>query len=842
MTVTKSKKEKVINDLYYFYRYFIASSYPNSVPAPHIKKLASKLMQLYRGQSKNRLAVSMPPRHDLYDGTPVYTSNRGWINHGDLVVGDKVLSPNGGTTEVVKVLPKTTADNCFVFSNGDRIISGDYHLWKFHDYTNNVTRFFETREVMGRETHIANSYIANFKIPYKNKYISLIDKFKIPSPVQSNCITVDNPDGMYLVGENKTPTHNSKSSMVTLAFPLWLVFQNPNLKILVVNNSSNLSEKFGIQIREFIKKIGPLFGIYLSDVKRSSTHIMFTNEQGDLYDGSIRLVGAKGSITGQDADYLVIDDPYFGFDDITPTLLQKKIDWFHTIIEQRIEPHTKFIILHTRWHPHLRTTPILTTKGWKTHGDLKEGDYVYHPSGKPTKVVKVHPPVLVDNCFEFANGDKLVSGDHHLWNVYDWGNRKQRLMETHEIMERQTLIGEKKKRSNFLVDNPEPIQYPEQEVPIDPYWLGLWLGDGFSNRPSICCEGGDEDYCLKKTAYDVINLNKSGEGNCVAADYTYQGLLGKLKELNLYKNKHIPDCYLYNSIEVRMQLLAGLIDSDGSVEKSSNRVVFVNTNKTLLKQVYELMTCLSFNVHVEKRPAEVMNELKKKNNPLPIISRNDAYALRITPHLPIPTKIPRKEIKGNGVANRIGLINKYKVKPDWGNCITVEADDGMYLVGKNLTPTHNSNDLIGHFREADPESYDFIEFPALDEYNEPLWKQRYDTDFLLHIKKNVGERVFQSVYQQQPIDMTSNFFNLKHLKFGFPEGYTQEAVARAWDTASSDEDTKNDFTAGVKMARFGDQAVILDLIHGRFGSNTNRMIQNTAFMDTPTCHIVIETA
>ena len=77
---------------------------------------------------------------------------------------------------------------------------------------------------------------------------------------------------------------------------------------------------------------------------------MFSDENGDLYTGSIRLVGAGGSITGQDVDYLIVDDPYEGFTDITPTLLEKKINWFKTIIEQRIEPHSRLIILHTRWH------------------------------------------------------------------------------------------------------------------------------------------------------------------------------------------------------------------------------------------------------------------------------------------------------------------------------------------------------------------------------------------------------------------------------------------------------------------------------------------------------------
>ena len=146
------------------------------------------------------------------------------------------------------------------------------------------------------------------------------------------------------------PPRHSKSSMVTLAYPLWLLSHDPNLNILVVNNSAGLSEKFGIQLREYVKRIGPEFNLYLSDVKHSSTYLMFTDQEGNLYNGSIRLVGASGSITGQDADYIILDDIYAGFDDITPSLLAKKIDWFRTIIEQRIEPHTKLVILHTRWH------------------------------------------------------------------------------------------------------------------------------------------------------------------------------------------------------------------------------------------------------------------------------------------------------------------------------------------------------------------------------------------------------------------------------------------------------------------------------------------------------------
>ena len=497
-------EEDFLADLYLFYRYFIASNYRDSVPAPHIKKLAVKLMELaLHGDNKHRLAVSMPPRHPISKDCPVHTVNRGWIKHGDLKVGDYVISPTGKSVEVLKVLPTVMVDNCFEFSNGDRIICGDEHLWKFHDYNNNITRLFTAREVMNRELYVGNSYLSNFKIPSHNKYISLIDKYKVPS-VEGNCITIDSKDGLYLVGENNTPTHNSKSSMVTLAFPLWLLFQDPNVNIMIVTGSPKLAEKFGIQLREYVRELGQYFNVYLSNVKQASTHIMFCDRDGKLYRGNIMLASSGGGITGQDADYLILDDPYTGNDsEFTPSAKKKKIDWVNRVVEQRIEPHTKYCVLHTRWH---------------------------------------------------------------------------------------------------------------------------------------------------------------------------------------------------------------------------------------------------------------------------------------------------------------------------------------------------SQDIIGYYMDKEPDLYDFVVFPAIDEdTGEVLWKERYTKEEILKKKEIVGDRVFESVYQQKPIDTTSDFFNMQTLKFGVPENYTPQASVRAWDIASSDALSNNDFSAGVKMVRYDDYAVITDLVHGRFGGQINNIIKNTAFNDTPNTHIYIET-
>ncbi len=145
------------------------------------------------------------------------------------------------------------------------------------------------------------------------------------------------------------PPRHSKSSIMTIAFPLWLIFQDPDINILIINAEASLSENFGIRLREYVKDYGEIFDVKVSDVKHSSTHLKFENSKGDLYKGSIRLTGSNGSITGQDADILILNDIYKGFADITPSLLDKKIEWFKTMILQRKEPDTKLMILHTRW-------------------------------------------------------------------------------------------------------------------------------------------------------------------------------------------------------------------------------------------------------------------------------------------------------------------------------------------------------------------------------------------------------------------------------------------------------------------------------------------------------------
>ena len=158
----------------------------------------------------------------------------------------------------------------------------------------------------------------------------------------------DAPDRLCIT----QPPRTAKSSTITLSFPFWLILNNPDTNIVIVNNTQSLAENFGIRLRQLFidyKELLELNNIKLSDTKHSNSFFMFETLDGKLYDGSIKLMGTGGTLTGQNVDILICDDLIKGFSDCTPTLLAKKIEWFKSIILQRLEPHSKLIILGTRW-------------------------------------------------------------------------------------------------------------------------------------------------------------------------------------------------------------------------------------------------------------------------------------------------------------------------------------------------------------------------------------------------------------------------------------------------------------------------------------------------------------
>ena len=146
------------------------------------------------------------------------------------------------------------------------------------------------------------------------------------------------------------PPRHGKSTLITLAFPIWLILRNPRANILIITSTFSLAETMGIKIREIFKMYESLFNIRISQKKHASGWLMFEDENGNLTGGTIRLIGLGGQITGLNADYVIADDLVKGVSDTTPTVLDKTKEYFTGVVEQRLEPHSKIVVLGTKWH------------------------------------------------------------------------------------------------------------------------------------------------------------------------------------------------------------------------------------------------------------------------------------------------------------------------------------------------------------------------------------------------------------------------------------------------------------------------------------------------------------
>ena len=628
------------------------------------------------------------------------------------------------------------------------------------------------------------------------------------------------------------------------------------------------------------------------------------------------------------------------------------------------------------------STPILTSnRGWTTHGDLKIGDYVYGLNGEPTKIIGISDKSNCNQLITFSNGSKILAHEEHLWTVSKRGNKNPLTITTSEIKkDYQYTEKNGKKRYRYHLPFIKPIQYPKTELPLDPYFLGLWLGDGSSTKPCITHDPKDIE-SIEHIPYKISTICTHTETGVKTTYFSHQGIIKKIKELHLYNNKHIPRIYLEACVEDRLQLLAGLIDSDGSVDKNG-RVRFININKQLINDVFELCTGLGLYPYFHVRKKEDMNHYKR-NSKYNIKSTHDAYVVGFQPKYSIPTQIPRKKINKTPTHRRLAITDITTVKGEQGKCIEIENPDGIYLAGKQLIPTHNSkssmvtlayplwlifqnphlnilivsneaslaetfgiklreyikkygayfgvhlseskhssthlmfedkkglagsiklvgangsitgrdadyiiiddpykgfeditptllqkridwfdtiieqrieshtklailhtrwhsNDLQGYFKKNRSEDYHFISFPAIKENGEQLWPEKYTIEKLEKKRENIGERLFQSIFQQKPIDDSSNFFDLNKFHWHAPpEELTTIQMCRGWDVASSDPG-KNDFTAGVPMYLLNDNKSILitDFVHGQFGKDTSQKIKNQIILDGHDNISIIET-
>ena len=328
--------------------------------------------------------------------------------------------------------------------------------------------------------------------------------------------------------------------------------------------------------------------------------------------------------------------------------------------------------------------PILTPRGWRKHGDLRVGDTVFGPDGQPTEVIGLSADVDEVVPVTFSNGEVVRCHLNHEWTVFDRSAGRWRTLETRDIAARTLRNGPEGRGGRWTLQLPDTpcLVWPETELPVDPYVLGAWLGDGNAQQARIAHASQDEAVVegIEAAGFKITNrFTQESTGVCYAQ---IGGLRGHLRRMGVLDNKHVPETYLRASAAQRLSLLAGLVDTDGHVERDTGRVRFSTCSEALRDGVYDLALTLGFRPYVvEVQPATSSSG---------IVGRKVTYQVGFQPTMEIPTRLERKAIKVIAKRRRVGIVSVGPVETGGARSIQVQREDGLYVVGRHCVVTHNT--------------------------------------------------------------------------------------------------------------------------------------------------------
>jgi phosphate starvation-inducible PhoH-like protein len=367
-------------------------------------------------------------------------------------------------------------------------------------------------------------------------------------------------------------------------------------------------------------------------------------------------------------------------------------------------------------------TNVLTPDGWRPIGDLQVGDLVIGSNGEPTPVLGVYPQGEKDIYRVSAqDGSWTLACGEHLWTVRTHDDKRRD--KPWRVLETQDMIGNLRAAHYRRYELPmltAPVSHPEQEVPMDPYALGLLLGDGCltgSTTPSFSTQDPELAQALEAALPGVAVRHRSGPDyvlNRVASPgdvITLENPVTRvLRELDLLRTrshtKFVPDRYLYNSAEVRLALLQGLLDSDGGPVTQRDRtcrIQYTTTSILLRDDVISLVRSLGGVAYSRRRAAE--GRKPGMANGRPVEYRHDAHVVDIRlPEGIAPFRLARKldtYLAAGGGGRPMRFIDS--IEPAGREetvCIQVAAEDSLYVTQDYLL-THNTlNDAFIILDEA----------------------------------------------------------------------------------------------------------------------------------------------
>lgn len=330
------------------------------------------------------------------------------------------------------------------------------------------------------------------------------------------------------------------------------------------------------------------------------------------------------------------------------------------------------------------TTPILTPEGFKPLGDLMVGDLIYGDDGKTTRIQYITETMYDRPCYQidFSHGESVIADAEHLWTIV----KKNREM-TVTTLEMIELFHKYKDTSQSIhIRHCDALEFDQAELPLAPYILGLWLGDGGTSDTRITCHRSDYSAIHNKVTqlgYSISEF-RTYTPEETTGNFTIYEVTTKLKQLNVWGHKHIPQSYLMGSKDQRLELLRGLMDSDGTAEKHGP-CRFSQSNLDLIKQVRFLLSSLG-----------IKSTLKVKQT-----THKDSYTLHFTTtDLPVfcfERKLERQiKAKNHPKNKRIYIRDINQVESVPVRCLQVDNQSKLFLCGETLIPTHNTTVAAGY--------------------------------------------------------------------------------------------------------------------------------------------------
>lgn len=367
---------------------------------------------------------------------------------------------------------------------------------------------------------------------------------------------------------------------------------------------------------------------------------------------------------------------------------------------------------------------VVTPEGYKQIGDIKLGDLVACRDGSFAPVIGVYDQGIKDTykvCFD--DETSVICSKEHLWTVQTKedrtkrkGNNKHKANDgkRHRTIELQEMFDKlyigKDKALNYSIDYCEPVQFSKKELPLNPYLLGILIGDGCCGKGNVTITNIEEDIInkIKNTLPDgdklvhytkkEMGISKSHfDGDC---SYTKQAL----KELGLVgccaNSKFIPKKYMLSDVNDRIALLQGLIDSDGYVADSGTTIEYSTVSKQLANDIRELVLSLGGRAILQSRKGRYKKDNEifecQTNYRIYISFGNYVIPCSSKKHL---LKYKKKERCNKKYITKIEYHGKEECR-----CIMVDHPEHLYLTDDFIV-THNT--VLGEFAFA----YQYIMHP-----------------------------------------------------------------------------------------------------------------------------------